>query len=298
MDLSRINRGLAWLFAVYNVFAGVVWVLRAGAQALTPLMVALHLGLAWLLIARSGGRMVPGYPWLLWLAAWVEIGWLYRLTGPVVHDGSIRMMDLAIFGRHLNEILSVALPWAWLRTTMGLAYLSYYLLILGPVFVLLVQRRRRDLQAHTFGLMTTYLACFAVYLVLPVLGPRAFVAGAGDTLPQAAGIFARLMQVLFAAGDSLGTAFPSSHCAASVAAALLVRQHFGIRLGILAAIWAGLIVVSTVYTNNHYALDAAAGVSLAWVVVRVIRMRVGQPLSTMTPGENSHVLLEQKGGLS
>ena len=75
MDLNRINRGLAWLFAAYNVFVGGVWVLRAGPQALTPLMVALHLGLAWLLLARSIPKVAPVFPWILWLPpGWKSAG--------------------------------------------------------------------------------------------------------------------------------------------------------------------------------------------------------------------------------
>jgi len=293
MDLNRGNQGLARVFMAYNVLAALVWVLRVGWQSPVPAMVVVHLGLAWLLAARSRRRMFPGFPWLLWLLAWAEIGWLYRLTGPVVHDGTIRLIDLALFGRHLNEVLAGILPWAWLRETMGLSYLSYYLLILVPPIVLAVQRRTRDLQIHTFGLLSTYLACFTVYLVLPVLGPRAVIAGTGGHVSEAAGLFAGVMEALFAAGDSLGTAFPSSHCAASVAAALLVRRHFGPLAGGVSGIWAGLIVMSTVYTNNHYAIDAVAGVVVAVVIGYAVQKWLGDRRAAHascggTPGTLNH----------
>ena len=66
MDLNRGHQGLARVFMAYNVLAALVWVLRAGWQSPVPAMVAVHLGLAWLLAVRSRRRMFPGIPWLLW----------------------------------------------------------------------------------------------------------------------------------------------------------------------------------------------------------------------------------------
>lgn len=282
MDLKREFSQVDLLFMAYNLLLAGVWLLRAGTERVMPFMVCLHALVTVLLVVRpridEGSRfyhriLVHLSPYLMWIMAWSEIGWLYRLTQPLVHDGVIMALDRALFGFHLNQELSTLLPWEWLASVMGFSYLSYYLLILGPPVVLALRRRERELYQHTFGLMSTYLACFLVYLIMPVLGPREMTAAAGEVAIVAGGAFGTAINTFFAAGDSLGTAFPSSHCAASVTAALLVGRHFGRIAGRLALVWAGFIVISTIYTNNHYAVDAVAGVGLAVLVQALAKPR-------------------------
>jgi membrane-associated phospholipid phosphatase len=279
MDLKREFTQVDLLFMAYNFLLAGVWLLRAGTEPVMPLMVCLHALVTALLVVKprtdEGSRWPRRIlehlsPYLMWVLAWSEIGWLYRLTQPVVHDGGILALDRALFGFHLNQELSTLLPWEWLASVMGFSYLSYYLLILGPPVVLAFLRRERELSRHTLGLMSTYLACFLVYLLMPVLGPREVTAAAGEVAIVAGGAFETAINTFFAAGDSPGTAFPSSHCAASVAAALLVGRHFGRIAGRLALAWAGFIVISTIYTNNHYAVDAVAGVGLAVLVQTLV----------------------------
>jgi len=81
---------------------------------------------------------------------------------------------------------------------------------------------------------------------------------------------AGLAEGLRRAGDVQGTAFPSSHCAGALAAALAAGEFLARRQRIALLVWAGLIGVSTVHTGNHYALDAAAGLLLALGVRSVL----------------------------
>jgi membrane-associated phospholipid phosphatase len=279
MDLKNDKPAVEILFMAYNVVLAGFWVLQAAEEPVTPIMAFLHVGLAFLLLgmARIGkGSRLPLrilnrlFPYLMWTLAWSEIGWLYGLTLPMTHDGGVMAVDLAVFGFHLNEELSSFLPWGWVRNVMGFSYLSYYLLIILPPLALAVRKQERDLAHHTFGLMSTYLACFLFYLAMPVLGPRDLAHAAGEIAPGVGGLFGPVINAFFESGDSLGTAFPSSHCAGSVASALLVRRHFGPATGRLALSWAGFIVVSTVYTNNHYTIDAVAGVAIAVLIQKAI----------------------------
>jgi membrane-associated phospholipid phosphatase len=292
MDMRNDKPGIEILFMAYNVILAGVWVLRAGQESATPLMVLLHVGLAFLLLElpRVGSEtrlplriLARIYPFLMWTLAWSEIGWLYGLTLPVVHDASIKAIDLAFLGFHLNEEMSVLLSWTWLRNIMGFSYLSYYLLILGPPVALAVKRRDRELKYHTFGLLATYLVCFVIYLALPVLGPRDLAHSTGGVAQGVGGLFGPVINAFFEAGDSLGTAFPSSHCAGSVAAAILVRRHFRPSTGLIASIWAGFIVVSTVYTNNHYAIDAVAGVATAVMTQKLVSLYLSRPARKAIP---------------
>ena len=298
MDLNRSRTGLARLFGGYSLVTGLVWILRDPGTVWVLPMVGLHLSLGVLFLNGGPRRGIVPLSWGLWLLAWTEIGWLYRLTGPAVHDGALVRAELALLGSHPHEVLSHVMPWAPVAQAMGAAYLSYYLLILGPVAVLVARGRVRDLAAHTLGLMTVYLTCFATYLVLPVLGPRASQVVRGEPTPEGGGVVADIMHGLFAAGDSLGTAFPSSHCAASVAAALLVFRHFGSRAGRVAGVWAGMIVVSTVYTGNHYALDALAGVALAYLTAFFVRAWSADRLPALSIQSTGSSWCKREGGRS
>lgn len=278
MDLKRNKPAVDFLFAGYSLIAGIIWWVRAADLPAFPLALAGHLAAAAVLVLLPGCGHRPRravmvarsvYPFVLWAAAWAEIGWLFTATGPAVFDALVMKADRVLFGTHWNEHL--AGHWPWLRDIMGLSYLSYYLLILGPPLLLAATRRFREFQRYITALMATYLACFAVYLMFPVLGPRDLSHAVGQPARTVGGIFGPVIEAFFAAGDSLGTAFPSSHCAGSVATALLVTWFFGSRRGRVAAAWAALIVLSTIYTNNHYTIDAAAGTALALAAVGLVR---------------------------
>lgn len=290
MDLNKSKPGVAWLFMAYNVVLAGVWVMRAAHLSVTPFMVFLHVGLAFLFleipnmvdVTRLRWKILAGfYPFVLWSLAWSEIGWLYNLTQPAVFDGTIRALDLSMFGSHLNDHFAILFSWGVLRDFMGFSYLSYYLLILGPPLALALRRREKALSNHTFALITTYLVCFVIYLVLPVLGPRDLAHAAGETARGVGGIFGPVINAFFEAGDSLGTAFPSSHCAGSLASALLVRRYFRGAVGWAALVWAGFIILSTVYTNNHYAIDAVAGVLTALLIHKLVFVYLERPAGAM-----------------
>jgi membrane-associated phospholipid phosphatase len=81
--------------------------------------------------------------------------------------------------------------------------------------------------------------------------------------PLTDGFFYRLSTNAVHAGDSLGTAFPSSHVAGAVSMAILAARWLPRRLALVFGLEALGVVLSTVYTQNHFAIDSAVGVLLA-----------------------------------
>jgi membrane-associated phospholipid phosphatase len=79
----------------------------------------------------------------------------------------------------------------------------------------------------------------------------------------AVGLVYRLNSWLRASGDSLGTSFPSSHVAGAVALAWSAWRFLSRRAAIVATITATLILFSTVYTRQHFAIDSLAGLVMA-----------------------------------
>jgi len=191
------------------------------------------------------------------------------VAGRTPHDAPIAAWDLAIFGGPWHARLSEVLGGAAVGQAMQFFYLSYYGIVIGPLVVFVLQGRIAATERYTLNVMAAYLACFVVYLVFPVVGPRALAAAAAGppAVPDGLAGFAETLRRL---GDSHGTAFPSSHCAAALAAALAAtfRSSRWARTGMV--VWALLIAVATVYTGNHYTLDSAAGVVLALAVRRAL----------------------------
>ena len=103
MDLIHSQTGLARLFGGYSLVAGLVWILRDPGSAWAGPLAGLHLCLGVLLLNIGPRRGMVPLSWGLWLLAWTEIGWLYRLTEPVVHDGAL-VLHTRDVGAHEQRI--------------------------------------------------------------------------------------------------------------------------------------------------------------------------------------------------
>jgi membrane-associated phospholipid phosphatase len=112
------------------------------------------------------------------------------------------------------------------------------------------------------------------------------------------GLMAGLVEALRRAGDSPGTAFPSSHCAGVTAAALFARRCFAPATCRWLAVWAALVVLSTVYTRNHYALDATAGVLTALSVHGLVVLAESRRTGAVRRPARGRQLLHSEGGWS
>jgi membrane-associated phospholipid phosphatase len=135
-----------------------------------------------------------------------------------------------------------------------LVYGSLYMC--GFLLPLLVIRGRelfhQALKAYLFVMAVSYV----IFYFYPTIAPR------DESLPVHD--FATWSLRLFYDLDQPNGCFPSLHVAYSfVAAFACFRMHRGV--GAVAAGWAVLIGISTVYTKQHYVADAVAGALIAAV---------------------------------
>jgi membrane-associated phospholipid phosphatase len=72
-------------------------------------------------------------------------------------------------------------------------------------------------------------------------------------------IFPELVHATLDRGAAVGTAFPSSHCAAAVVVAILAWRFAPRGLAMAITVISSGIVLATVYGGFHYAIDAVAG---------------------------------------
>lgn len=145
-------------------------------------------------------------------------------------------------------------PFIWLDRAMPLspAWMFVYGSLYGCAFILpLVVVRgyelsRQALKAYLFVMLLSY----AGFFVYPTVAPRIEQASVRG--------FAEWSLQLFYRIDQPYGCFPSLHVAYSFVGALTCyRVHRG--LGQVAAVWAVLIAISTVYTKQHFVVDAVAG---------------------------------------
>lgn len=283
------------LVAAYNLVLVTVWSRLIGTASWVPWVLGAHLagGLLPLVLARVDERRWSGaarvarelYPLVCLLAFWSELGRLQALAPGQAHDEAIAALDLALFGRHLNLVWMPAMPAPALSEAMHFFYFAYYPLIFLPPIAMCVTGRSDALRDMTFRLMVTYLGCYLLYLAFPVIGPAELLPQYDGALTN--GFFYGLTHAARAAGDSLGTAFPSSHVAGATTVAVLAWRWFRTPVAVLVTLQAVGVFLATIYTQNHYPVDAMAGLvwalGLQLVVLPAVRAGCDRPRVPVLP---------------
>jgi len=266
---DRVGRGIAIALAVY--LAIVTWPIwrfaSAGGQTAPLIAHGAILGYTLLLlVAPVRARRVP-LDWLVLTIGpvmYVELRWIIAGLGLPHRDALVIAWERTLFPTNPSATLAPLLPAFALSEALHLAYAAYYLLVYLPPIALYLRGRREGFVATVLALTIVYGACFVTYALFPVDGPRYLVGpAAAPEGPVRAFVLALLEQ-----GSSRGTAFPSSHVAASVVSSLCAMQHQR-RVGLVVAFVTAALTIATVYGGFHYAVDALVGVilgGLSWVV--------------------------------
>jgi len=245
-------------------------------------------GMAWVVLAHA---MVPLLAWLATRASHDGIGGILRGTYPVaillglygsldilngfgsvpVHDVAIQRLEAALFGMQpARDWWRSATSPTWSRV-MHSVYLSYYLVVPAPLVVLAIRRQWEGMTRYLDGIIALFLICYLCYILWPVAGP--YYEFARPTGVFVANLPAELVYDGLARGSSFGAAFPSSHVAATLAAAI-GGWHIDRLLGVILMVPAVLLAVGVVYCQMHYAVDSIAGVIIGITIpLGVHRMR-------------------------
>lgn len=174
-------------------------------------------------------------------------------------DPVIMRIEEAIFGGQPSFELARALPVLPLSEILHAAYLSYYLIIFVPPFLIWWRSGTFALRNAVFALMLTFLAHYLFFIWFPVQGPRYLFPAPDGGLER--GAVYRLAHAILEAGSSRGAAFPSSHVGVAVAQTLIAWRWLR-PLAIPLAILATGLALGAIYGGFHYATDALAGAVL------------------------------------
>jgi len=203
------------------------------------------------------------YPMLLLGGLYAEVGVL-NVDLAYQHDLVVQRLELWAFGSQLSYRWIREMPNPLLSWFLHGCYLAYYAILYSSPLGLWLSGRRAAARRTIFAVMITFYLCYVVFLFFPVAGPRYAFDLAHN---RATGVWpARATQWLLDRGDSWGAAFPSSHVAAAVVAAVCALRYWR-RLGLVLAPFTIGLVLSVVYGQFHYAVDAVAGLIVAGAVL-------------------------------
>jgi membrane-associated phospholipid phosphatase len=253
----------------YLVVATVVAVHRAPAQPACWWVAAGNLltaGLIALLsrsaLGRIGRALRELYPLILLAGLYGQLDILNR-GGAQIHDAVVQRWELLLFGEQVSRVWWRGAPSELWSTVLHSAYFSYYFIVSVPAVFFLARGDVASVRRFVLAVMATFVVCYLAFIFFPVAGPYyAFPRPEGWFIANPA---ARLVYDTLAQGSSYGAAFPSSHVAASVAAAFAASRGSR-RMGLVLMVPTVLLTVGVVYCQMHYAVDALAGFAVGAVV--------------------------------
>ncbi len=207
----------------------------------------------------------------LLLTVYESLGTIIAAIGQPLRDRWILAAERWLFRGSMPPLAPVRLP-PWIIDAFSIVYVVYFVL---PVMLLAVLVRRGWLDEARDAMRTllvAYYMHYAIYLVVPVVGPiRAVEVGpeVRTQLANAGGAVTHRMRVGI---DSLERtrqdAFPSAHSSIAIIIAVLAQRH-RVRGRMLFAIVAVAIMCSTVVLGYHYIVDVIAALPLSWAALRL-----------------------------
>lgn len=279
LALRNVDR----LLLAYVAFVSLVILIRGDIVASgTIWLLVMHALFAALLVLCAGpgresavGRLVHDfYPLLMLLPFYSEFGVLNAQLGldaVMAHDRVVQAWEARIFGGQVSYQWIRRAPSVFWSGVLHLAYLVYYAVVVLSPLILAFRGQREGARRVMYSTMTAYVICYLWFVLYPVAGPN--YAFPHPTGPVREVWSARLVYHALAQGSSVGTAFPSSHVGATLAATLATLGEWRV-LGYLCLVVAGLLTVATVYCQMHYAVDASAGLLVGvagWAIAKKVR---------------------------
>lgn len=275
MTESNRLRPVDWGVLAYLAIASAVAIARIGkipgvewslaANALGALIV-------WLMTRPDLGRFGRGlrevYPLVLVILFYGALDLVGGHGAITTHEKTVQGWEVAVFGSQVSHTWWQQHPSHFWSTFLHAVYASYYLVIAAGPILFLARGEQTNLRRAVTAIAATYGVCFVIFLLYPVAGPNyEFPRPSADFLDNGP---AHLVYSLLQRGSSYGAAFPSSHVAAALTAALATFQG-NRRLGLVLLIPASILPFAVVYTQMHYAMDAIAGVVVGVLVYVLVR---------------------------
>lgn len=192
---------------------------------------------------------------------------LVPLVNPYDIDAYLIHIDRFLFLGIDPTVLLESITHPLLTEFLQIVYASFYFLPFSIMLILFLKGRRLDFHVVVSTLMLSFYICYVGYYLFPAIGPR-FTLDHLQTFPLSGVLFFDYVRS-FLDGYSFMTrdCYPSGHALLSIMTALLSYKHYRPYFR-FAAVWAGIIVFSTVYLRYHYVIDVTTSLIIAMIVFR------------------------------
>jgi membrane-associated phospholipid phosphatase len=207
------------------------------------------------------------YAILLLVALYGAIG-VINLQEARAYDHAVQRLEALVFGSQVSYRWIREYPHPVFSWVMHACYLAYYAILYASPLGLWISGRREAARQTIFAVIVTFYLCYLVFILFPVAGPRYLF-----DLPHNAATEvwpARLTQWILDQGDAWGAAFPSSHVAGALVATGMAYRHWR-PLGLMLAPFTVGLVLSVVYGQFHYGVDALMGLVVAAAMLMAVR---------------------------
>jgi membrane-associated phospholipid phosphatase len=204
------------------------------------------------------------------LSVYESVGAIISAIGAPLRDRWVVAVERRLFPS-MPPLAPTNLPPA-VVDAFSIAYAAYFALPVILLAVLVRRGRLDDARAAMRTLLAAYYAHYAIYIVVPVVGPiraadvpaevRAQLAGEGGAVTH------RVRQAVDFLERTPQDAFPSAHTSIAIIVAALARRY-RLRGQTIFTIAAAVIACSTVVLGYHYLVDLAAAVPLVCAAIRV-----------------------------
>jgi len=200
------------------------------------------------------------YPVALTPILYLELAPLNQLHFTGYFDATVMHWEQLVFGTQLAMAFSESYGRLWFSEMLHLGYFSYYFIVPGAAATAYLLKGPRALERASFTIALAFFVCYLCFSVFPVAGPRydfPTIAGDGSN-----GHVYALVHTILESGSSKGTAFPSSHVAATMSAWFATGRESK-RVFWIMAPFAVSLTLGTVYGRFHYGIDATIGLVVA-----------------------------------
>jgi membrane-associated phospholipid phosphatase len=180
-------------------------------------------------------------------------------------DAKVAQLDYRIWGAYPTVWLE-RLHNPWLTEFLQLAYTLFVPCVLLVAAVLWLQRRYPEFRCYAFIVSLGFLASYVGYFLVPVRGPRFFLAHLQHFKLYGVWLFGPMQRALDHLESAHYDCFPSGHTELTLIACWSSRR-ISMKLFGAYCVYSLLIVLATVYLRYHYTVDVLAGVILAATVL-------------------------------
>jgi membrane-associated phospholipid phosphatase len=179
----------------------------------------------------------------------------------VQKDAEIARLDRLLWGANPTVWLE-RMHEPWLTEALQIVYSLFVPAVLLVAFLLWRKRRLEDFRYYAFLIALGFLASYVGYVLVPVRGPRFFLAGEQHFALRGGWLFGLLQHTLDRLESAHYDCFPSGHTELTLLAWWSSRQISRKLFGGF-SVYSVLIVFATVYLRYHYTIDVFAGAGLA-----------------------------------